>query len=137
MKTPRAASMGIGELAAATETKVVTIRYYEKIGLLPPPARSASNYRSYSADDLGRLRFIRRCRNLGFTLDQIRELLRLSSKAQHKCSDVDRIAAAHLSGIEDKIKDLQALARNLRGIAARCKGGGRIADCRVIEALST
>lgn len=129
--------MSIGELAAATDSKVVTVRYYEKVGLLPPPLRSPSNYRSYSGDDLARLRFIRRCRNLGFTLDQIRELLRLSSNTQHKCSEVDRITAAHLADIEDKIKDLQTLATKLRRISARCKGGGRIANCRIIEALTS
>jgi len=129
--------MSIGELAAATETKVVTVRYYEKIGLLAPPPRSPANYRSYSEGDLRRLQFIRKCRNLGFTLDQIRELLRLSSNSQHRCSEVDRIAAAHLSEIEDKISDLQQLAAKLRHIGARCKGRGRIGNCRIIEALSS
>lgn len=129
--------MSIGALAAATATKVVTIRYYETIGLLAAPSRTPANYRSYSDEDLGRLRFIRRCRNLGFTLDQVRQLLRLSSKADQKCSDVDRITAAHLSEIERKIADLAQLAAELRRIGARCKGGGRIANCRIIEALST
>jgi len=90
-----------------------------------------------SKHDLRRLQFIRKCRNLGFTLDQIRELLRLSSNSQHRCSEVDRIAAAHLSEIEDKISDLQQLAAKLRHIGARCKGRGRIGNCRIIEALSS
>ena len=137
VKRTRTVSMGIGELAAATETKVVTVRYYEKIGLLAPAPRSPANYRSYSEDDLRRLRFIRRCRNLGFTLDQIRELLRLSSNSQHKCSEVDRITAEHLSKIEAKISDLQQLAVQLRHIGARCKGRGRIGNCRIIEVLSS
>ena len=98
--------LGIGELARATGTKVVTVRYYEKIVLPPSPSRSATNYRLYSNRDLVRLRFIRRCRNLGFTLDQIRELLRLSSDREHDCTKVDRIAAAHLSNVEQKIADL-------------------------------
>ena len=129
--------IGIGELARATGTKVVTVRYYEKIGLLPQPSRSSTNYRSYSDRDLVRLRFIRRCRNLGFTLDQIRELLRLSSDREHDCTEVDRITAAHLSNVEQKIVDLNQLSKQLRRIAARCRGGGRIADCRIIEALSS
>ena len=129
--------IGIGELARATGAKVVTVRYYEKIGLLPPPSRSSTNYRSYSGRDLIRLRFIRRCRNLGFTLDQIRELLRLSSDSEHDCTEVDRIAAAHLVNVEQKIADLNQLSKQLRRIGARCRGGGRIADCRIIEALSS
>jgi DNA-binding transcriptional MerR regulator len=91
--------ISIGELARMAGTKVVTVRYYEKIGLLPEPARSATNYRAYSQRDLSRLRFIRRCRNLGFTLDQVRELLRLSSEREHDCTEVDRIAASHLADV--------------------------------------
>ena len=79
----------IGDLARATGTKVVTIRYYEKIGLLAAPDRTAGNYRSYDAAALERLRFIRRCRDLGFSLDQIRELLDLSSDVARSCADVD------------------------------------------------
>jgi len=86
---------------------------------------------------LFRLRFIRRCRNLGFTLDQIRQLLRLSSDRDHDCGEVDQIAAAHLADVEQKMADLNQLSKQLRRIAARCKGGGRIANCRIIEALSS
>src|SRR3546814_280393 len=126
----------IGDLAKATGTKVVTIRYYERIGLLPPPERTTGNYRAYEPVHLERLRFIRRCRDLGFTLDQVRELLRLSSQEGKSCSEVDRIAAAHLAAIEEKIADLSRLADQLRRIISRCEGGGIIADCRIIEALS-
>lgn len=126
----------IGDLAKTTGTRVVTIRYYERIGLLPPPERTAGNYRAYDPLHLKRLRFIRRCRDLGFTLDQIRELLRLSSHEGKSCAEVDRVAAAHLSETEEKIADLTRLAARLRGIISRCEGGGVIADCRIIEALS-
>jgi len=129
-------SLTIGDLAKATGTKVVTVRYYERIGLLPPPARTAGNYRAYEPLHLERLRFIRRCRDLGFTLDQVRELLRLSSDEGKACQEVDRIAAAHLAETEEKIADLTRLATRLRGIISRCEGGGVIADCRIIEALS-
>ena len=126
------------ELARATGAKVVTVRYYEKIGLLPPPSRSSTNYRSYSGRDLIRLRFIRRCRNLGFTLDQIRELLRLSSDSEHDCTEVDRFAAALFVYVELKIADLNQLSNQLRRIGARCRVGGRIADCRKeAEEMST
>ncbi|MPZ10887.1 MAG: MerR family transcriptional regulator [Kiloniellaceae bacterium] len=126
----------IGDLAKATGTKVVTVRYYERIGLLPPPRRTGGNYRAYEPMHLDRLRFIRRCRDLGFTLDQVRELLHLSSQEGKSCGEVDRIAAAHLAATEEKIADLTRLAGQLRRIISRCEGGGVIADCRIIEALS-
>ena len=123
-------------MAKATDTKAVTIRYYEQVGLLPAPPRTASNYRAYGQGHLAQLRFIRRCRELGFTLDQVRDLLRLSSREDYACADVDRITAEHLSAIETKVADLRRLAGELRRIASRCSGNGRIADCRIIDALS-
>jgi DNA-binding transcriptional MerR regulator len=84
--------LSIGSLAEAAGVKVVTVRYYEKVKLLPEPARSDGNYRAYKLEHLHRLRFIRRCRDLGFTLDQVRDLLRLSVQGKQDCSDVDRIA---------------------------------------------
>lgn len=128
--------MRIGDLAEATGTKVVTVRYYEKIGLLPAPRRTAGNYRAYDGDHLQRLRFIRRCRELGFTLDHIRDLLSLSSRDDQDCSEVDRITAEHLTAVERKMADLSRLADELRRISNCCQGGGAIGDCRVIEALS-
>ena len=128
--------LGIGDLAKATGTSVVTIRYYEQIGLLPTPSRTAGNYRTYRSEHMSRLRFIRHCRDLGFTLDQIRDLLRLSSRKDAACAEVDRITAQHLAGIEKKIADLKRLARELRRLNNCCQGKGIIADCRIIEALS-
>ena len=128
--------VSIGELAKVTSTKVVTIRYYERIGLLPSPQRTSGNYRAYDREQVSRLSFIRRCRDLGFTLDQIRDLLRLSSRKDQDCTDVDRLAAAHLASVRTKIADLKRLATELQRINSCCEGGGRIADCRIIEALS-
>jgi Cu(I)-responsive transcriptional regulator len=128
--------IGIGELAKGTGTKVVTVRYYEQIGLLPVPTRTAGNYRTYSNEHVRRLRFIRRCRDLGFTLDQIRDLLRLSSQKEEDCAEVDQITAEHLMEIEEKISDLKRLANELRRLNKCCQGKGTIADCRIIEALS-
>jgi len=128
--------IGIGDLAKATGTKVVTVRYYEQIGLLPLPSRTARNYRTYSNEHMRRLRFICRCRDLGFTLDQIRDLLRLSSRKDEECAEVDRITAQHLIEIEQKISDLKRLAKELRRLNNRCQGKGIIADCRIIQALS-
>jgi Cu(I)-responsive transcriptional regulator len=128
--------ISIGELAKRTGTKVVTVRYYEQIGLLPVPSRTAGNYRTYSNEHMRRLRFIRRCRDLGFTLDQIHDLLRLSSQKNEDCAEVDRITAEHLAEIEQKISDLKRLAKELRRLNTCCQGNGIIADCRIIEALS-
>jgi len=115
----------------------VTIRYYEQIKLMPVPARSDGNYRAYKREDLHRLRFIRRCRDLGFTLDQVRELLRLSVQGKRDCSDIDRITAKHLEEIERKIEDLKRLGAELRRINRRCPGNRTIANCRILEALSS
>jgi len=128
-------NFSIGDLAKATDTKVVTIRYYERVGLLPKPERTAGNYRSYSAAHLGRLSFIRRARDLGFTIEQVRDLLSLSDQRDRSCDAVDAIACAHLAEVERKIADLQALRHELGSIIDQC-GCGTIAECRIIEALS-
>lgn len=125
----------IGHLARATGTKVETIRYYERIGLLPAPARTAGNYRVYSDEHFQRLSFIRRARNLGFAIEQIRDLLGLSDQRDRPCEAVDAIAREHLAAVDRKIADLQALRRELDSLISQC-GCGTIADCRIIEALS-
>ena len=127
--------MKIGELATATSTKVETVRYYEKIGLLSPPARSASNYRSYGNEHLARLSFIRRARYLGFTLEAVRELLTLSDDNDQSCEAVDLIATAHLAEVERKIADLSALQSELTRVLGSCRHG-TIADCKIIESLA-
>jgi DNA-binding transcriptional MerR regulator len=128
--------LSIGELAKATGIKVVTIRYYEQVSLMPVPSRTEGNYRAYRPEHMRRLKFIRRCRDLGFTLEQVRDLLRLSSQDAQECSKVDRITAKHLKEIEQKIADLRRLADELRRINGHCSGNGLIADCRILEALS-
>lgn len=124
----------IGDLARATDTKVETIRYYERIGLLPAPARTAGNYRSFRVKHLNRLSFIRRARDLGFSLAQVRALLGLSDQRDRSCTDVDAIAREHLAEVRRKIADLTALRRELDSIISQC-GHGTVADCRIIEAL--
>lgn len=128
-------NLAIGDLAKATATKVETIRYYERIGLLPKPARTSGNYRSYSSRHLARLSFIRRARDLGFSIEQVRELLGLSDQRHRSCEAVDAIARQHLIEVERKIRDLQALRHELDSIISQC-GRGTIAECRIIEALS-
>ena len=127
--------MKIGELAMATATKVETVRYYEKIGLLTPPARTVSNYRSYGSEHLARLSFIRRARDLGFTLDSVRELLDLSDQKNGSCEAVDVIATSHLASIERKIADLSALQEELSRVLGSCRKG-TIAECKIIESLA-
>jgi Cu(I)-responsive transcriptional regulator len=125
----------IGDLSRETETKVETIRYYERIGLLPRPARTAGNYRAYSRIQLDRLSFVRRARSLGFSLDQVRQLLALSDDRQRSCDEVDRIARAHLDEVDSKLADLTILRRELDTIVRQCRGGS-MNECRIIEALT-
>jgi len=126
----------IGELAKRTGVKIVTIRYYEQIGILPVPARSSGNYRVYSHEHMKILHFIRRCRELGFALEQVRQMLRLSSEGAPSCNEICSIAARHLEDIEEKVRDLKRLAAELRRINSSCTGNARTAECRMIEALS-
>jgi DNA-binding transcriptional MerR regulator len=133
---PSPKPLTIGKLSLETGVKVVTIRYYEQVGLMPVPSRTDANYRTYGVDHRRRLRFIRRCRDLGFTLDQVRDLLRLSSEKTKACAEVDRIAEQHRGTVEEKLTDLTRLANELRRLSACCRGKGLIADCRIIEALS-
>jgi Cu(I)-responsive transcriptional regulator len=125
----------IGALAKATGTNVETIRYYERIGLLPQPLRTAGNYRHYQPGDLVKLGFIRRSRELGFSLDAIRGLLHLAEDEDRDCAAVDQIARVHVEEIERKIADLTALRAELRHIIGQCSRG-TIAECRILEALS-
>jgi Cu(I)-responsive transcriptional regulator len=125
----------IGALAKRTDTKVETIRYYERVALLPAPARTSGNYRAYGAEHLGRLSFIRRARDLGFSIEQVRELLSLADQRNRSCARVDAIARQHLTEVERKIADLNAMRRELSTIIDQC-GRRVIADCRIIEALS-
>ena len=124
--------LAIGELARRTNTKVETVRYYERIGLLSAPARTGGNYRAYSSQHLARLSFIRRSRDLGFSL---RTLLDLSDQQARSCEAVDAIAREHRDEVDRKIADLQALRRELDNMIDQCRHG-TVADCRIIEALS-
>jgi Cu(I)-responsive transcriptional regulator len=124
----------IGDLARATDTRVETIRWYEKQGLIPPPDRTSGNYRAYGEAALARLSFIRRARDLGFSLDQVRALLQLASDEAGDCAEVDVLAQQHLNEIDRKIVDLTALRAELSGLLKSCKGG-TIGKCRIIETL--
>ena len=125
----------IGDLAAATGTKVNTIRFYEDIGLMRPAARTAAGRRTYGEPDLRRLRFIRHARALGFETGEVRSLLALSDRPQSDCGTATQIARGHLRDVERRIVQLGRLRRELKHIAASCEGGSA-SDCRVLEALS-
>lgn len=125
----------IGELSRRTGIKVPTIRYYEQIGLVAEPERSRGNQRRYTAEALQRLTFIRHARELGLSLDAIRELTDLSENPRLSCGQAHAIASAHLRGVSDRIRQLKALETELERIVASCNSGS-IGDCQVIQALS-
>jgi Cu(I)-responsive transcriptional regulator len=127
--------MKIGEIATATGISVETIRYYERERLLTPPPRTAANYRSYNEGHRRRLSFIRRARDLGFSLAQVRELLDLADDRERPCEAVDEIARQHRGQVSRKIRQLTALGRELDNLIGQCSRG-RIAECRIIDALA-
>ena len=124
----------IGTLARRTGTKVQTVRYYEQIGLMPEPGRTKGGQRRYGEAELDRLAFIRHARQLGFPLDAIRELLALGDDPGRPCAEVDRIAQRQLGEVGRRIARLEALRRELGRMLDEC-GGGRAAECRVLEVL--
>lgn len=126
--------MLIGELAKLTQTVVETIRFYEQAGVLIPPPRTAGGYRNYGADQVHRLTFVRRCRELGFSLDEVRSLLRIADQSEESCAAVSQIAGAHLDEVRNKIKRLRRLERTLAGLKKSCRGG-KIKQCRILESL--
>jgi DNA-binding transcriptional MerR regulator len=125
----------IGELARRSGYAVQTLRYYEQIGLMPKPPRTAGGQRRYDESLLRRLLFIRHARDLGFDIEDIRSLLDLASKPNQSCASVDAIAKAHLIAIDDRIARLTALRGELNRVLRAC-ARGRIAECKVIDALA-
>jgi len=125
---------GIGALGRQAGVKIETIRYYERIGLLPVPDRTPAGYRQYGAEHLRRLSFIRNGRTLGFSIEDIRALLGLAEQPGQRCADADRLASAHLAEVERKIAELERLRDALRAIGGCC--ADRVAECRIIDALT-
>jgi MerR family mercuric resistance operon transcriptional regulator len=126
--------LGIGALSERTGCNIETIRYYERIGLLPPAPRSKGGHRVYGEAQARRLGFIRRSRELGFRLDQIRTLLGLVDGGRHTCARVKRITVDHLDEIQRKVADLRKIERVLKEMATQCDGG-TVPACPVIDAL--
>lgn len=124
----------IGALSKGTGCNIETIRYYEKIGLLPRPGRSEGGHRMYGKGHLKRLGFIRRARELGFTVEEIRALLRLVDERDQPCAEVQKVASAHLGDVRAKIAALRAMERVLKDMVSRC-GEGATPECPLLEAL--
>ena len=126
-------SIGIGDLARRAGVGIDTVRYYERSGLLKPQARLASGYRRYSDLEVARLRFIRRAQTLGFSLQEVRELLALS--AARDVARVKRSAQAKLADVEKRIAELERVRTGLSSLISACPGHGRAADCPILQAL--
>jgi DNA-binding transcriptional MerR regulator len=125
----------IGRVARETGCKVQTIRYYEQIGLMRAADRSEGNQRLYTRKDIERLNFIRHARDLGFSIEAIRELLQMADRPDMPCHEADAIAQRHLDDVRARIARMLALKAELDRMLAQC-AGGVISDCRVIEVLS-
>lgn len=128
--------MLIGEASKKSGCHIETIRYYERVGLLSSTERADSGYRRYSAHHIQQLLFIHRARDLGFSLDDIRELMSLKNQPQLSCDTVDAITNKHLQAIHGRIAHLDSMAQELQRIAASCSGG-HIAECQILDALAS
>lgn len=127
--------MKIGDLAKATNTLPETVRFYEREGLLPPPARTEGNYRSYTAEHVQRLAFIRHCRSLDMTLADIRTLLHFKDTPSEDCGDVDELIASHIEQVVARIRQLKALEADLRSLHQSCSVGRAAANCGILGGL--
>lgn len=125
----------IGQLARHAGVGVETVRFYERKGLLAAPARRASGYRQYDQAGIARLRFIRRAKELGFTLNEIKELLSLRLDPATTCADVKARAEAKIADIDGKIDTLQRMRQALVTLTKACKGRGKSSDCPILDAL--
>ena len=131
----RPADLQIGDLSRRTRCNIETIRYYERVGLLPKPRRNG-RFRVYEADDVRRLSFIRRARELGFAVNEIRALLGLAAGGKGSCRNIRNLTATHLAEVRTKIADLKAMERVLAKTVRECDAG-KAAGCPVIDALSS
>ncbi|MDZ4194447.1 Cd(II)/Pb(II)-responsive transcriptional regulator [Ectopseudomonas chengduensis] len=128
--------MKIGELAKMTNCQVVTIRYYERAGLLAPPDRSEGNYRVYTLVDAERLAFIRNCRTLDMTLDEVRQLLSFRDNPASDCSGVNEMIDGHIEQVAARITSLQGLQKQLMDLRKSCTEGREVADCQILHQLN-
>ena len=125
----------IGEVARRTRVGIDTVRYYERNRLLPSPKRRASGYREYDVSDVRRLNFIRRAKEVGFTLQEIRELLALSGDRERGVRGIKARAETRLAEVDARIRELQRVRRGLKVLIAACPGHGALEDCPILAAL--
>jgi Cd(II)/Pb(II)-responsive transcriptional regulator len=130
-------TMKIGELASATHTPVETIRYYEREGLLPAPARSEGNFRLYGEGHVGRLGFIRACRALDMNLDEIRVLLRFRDGRHDDCSEVNALLDEHVRHVDERIAELRQLSKDLRALREQCREVSAADQCGIMKGLAS
>ncbi len=126
--------LSIGGVARRSGVKIETIRFYERIGLLAPPPRTAGGHRVFGEAEVKRLNFVRRARELGFTLGQVRDLLALADGREDSCAEVERLGRAQLDATRGRIADLARMEAVLAEMVARC-AGGTVPDCPILEAL--
>lgn len=131
---PKEPNLTRGVLASQTGINPETIRYYEKIHLMPAPSRSAGGHRIFNEQHAQRLRFIKRCRELGFTLEEIRGLLTLVDRQQVSCERVQHVATEHVVSIRRKMADLRRMERTLKELVGQCSGED-VPECPIIQAL--
>jgi len=128
--------MKIGELSTASATHIETIRYYEREGLLPAPARSQGNLRIYETPHLKRLQFIRYCRSLDMSLDEVRVLLRFKDDPTAECGDVNTLLDEHISHVSTRIKELRSLEKQLKELRLCCGAERTVDQCGILACLS-
>ncbi len=128
--------MKIGELAQSAGIGVETVRFYEREGVLPEPARTSGNYRVYTAEHVDRLAFIRHCRSLDMTLDEIRVLLKFKDAPHEECDEVNSLLDAHIGHVAHRIRELKALERELRQLQTTCGQAREAKDCGILEGLA-
>jgi DNA-binding transcriptional MerR regulator len=137
--TARAAPLTIGQLAERSGCSVPTVRFYEEIGLIPKATRTAAGRRTYSEDDAKGLTFIRRCRDFGFGVEQVRDLVALSTSRDRDCVDARDLASSHLRAVRAKMSEMRELERSLEGFVERCDvlcAGGPASECVILEGLA-
>ena len=129
--------MRIGQIANRAGVNVETIRFYERKRLITQPSRNTGGYRQYPHETIGRIRFIKRAKELGFSLTEIAELLSLQANPKATCADVKQRAETKISTIHERVKDLQKMKRSLEKLASSCKGSGPLDDCPIIDCFET
>ena len=133
-KNPEKSGYAIGEMSRKTGVHIETIRYYERIGLMPKPDRTIGGNRQFNYNQLKRLSFVKKCRDLGFSLDEIRALLKMVDRDDFTCAEVHDMTMSHIANIERKLTDLKRLNRSLKEMSVQCSKG-HLPECPIIETL--